>query len=469
MEYKDIISALDTKLRVKDNFDVVNRPLLIQNTQMNFYFVDGYVKDEILEKMMEFILKADIKNVVGKVDIETFSQMFISYVEVDVKKAQADMITAVLSGSVLLMVEGYQDGIVIDARTYPVRGMSEPEDDRVLRGSRDGFVETMVFNTALIRRRIRDPRLHMEYTSVGSSSKTDLVLCYMEDKVDTKMLQRIRDNLANIKVESLTMSQESIAEVLVKGKWFSPFPKVRYTERPDSAASNIMEGKIILIVDNSPSLIILPTYFFDFIQEAQDYYMPPLTGGYLRFVRILILMVTMFMTPLWLYFNVNPQLAPEWLKVAILEDVGRYSILFQLLILELGIDALKLASLNTPSSLNGTFSIIGALILGELAINAGIFEPEVILYMAFVALATFTSPSYELGYGIKFMRMMLLILITLLPSFGLWIGIALIFIVLYSSKTISHQSYLYPLLPFNYKALKAVFIRKKLTDKSQFK
>lgn len=185
------------------------------------------------------------------------------------------MITAVLSGSVLLIIEGYEKGIVIDARTYPTRGMQEPEDDRVLRGSRDGFVETLVFNTALIRRRIRDAKLRMEYTSVGTSSKTDLVLCYMEDRIDHKMLERIRSIIAEIQVEALTMAQESLAEALVPGKWYTPFPKVRYTERPDAAASNILEGKIILIIDNSPSVIILPTYFFDFVQEAQDYYLPP--------------------------------------------------------------------------------------------------------------------------------------------------------------------------------------------------
>lgn len=459
--YDAIITRLDLALRVKDNFDIVNRALLVQNKRLNFYFVDGYVKDEILEKMMEFILKADLSQSQGE-DIQTFANRFISYVEVDIVKNLDQMVTAVLSGTVLLMVEGYEDGILIDARTYPVRGMNEPEDDKVLRGARDGFVETMVFNTALIRRRIRDPHLRMEYHAIGTSSKTDLVLCYMEDKVDPSILKRIRDNLMQIQVESLTMAQESLAEAMVKGRWLSPFPKVRYTERPDSAASNIQEGKIVLIVDNSPSVMILPTFLLDFVQEAQDYYMPPLTGGYLRMVRILVILVTLLMTPLWFYLNVNPELAPSWLKFALLEDVGRFDILFQLLVLELGIDALKLASLNTPSSLSSSFSIIGALILGEFAVNAGIFDPEVILYMAFVALATFTSPSYELGYAIKFMRILLLILIGILPFFGIWIGLALIVLVLLCSKTISNQSYLYPLLPFHFTALKNIFIRRKL-------
>ena len=260
MNYEELIQSLDRELRVADNFDIIKRDLLVQNKKLSFYCVDGFVKDEVLEKMMEFMLKADLKSMSDADDFQSLTQQLISYVEVEMEPDVASMVTAVLSGTILLVIEGYGKGILIDARTYPTRGMEEPEDDRVLRGSRDGFVETLVFNTALIRRRIRDHRLRMEYTNVGMSSKTDLVLCYMENKVDQKMLERIRGIIADIQVEALTMAQESLAEALIPGKWYTPFPKVRYTERPDTAASNILEGKIILIIDNSPSVLILPTY-----------------------------------------------------------------------------------------------------------------------------------------------------------------------------------------------------------------
>lgn len=464
--YDELIQSLDQELRVEKNFDIIKRDLLVQNKQLSFYCVDGFVKDEVLEKMMEFILKADLRSMTTDDDLTGLMQQLVSYVEVEIDTDLTKMVTAVLSGTVLLVIEGFGKGILIDARTYPTRGMNEPEDDRVLRGSRDGFVETLVWNTALIRRRIRDPRLRMEYTNVGTSSKTDLVLCYMENKVDEKMLARIRDIIADIHVEALTMAQESLAEALVPGKWYSPFPKVRYTERPDTAASNILEGKIIVIIDNSPSVIILPTYFFDFVQEAQDYYLPPITGTYLRCIRIAVFFATLFITPVWYYLNCNPQLAPAWLKFAMIEENGNLPFIVQLLLLEFGIDALKLASLNTPSSLNNSFSIIGALILGDFAVEAGWFNPEIILYMAFVALANFTQPSYELGYGVKFMRVMFLILIALLPQYGLWIGIALMVFILYQAKTVSKQSYLYPLIPFNWSDFKMIFMRKKLRDKS---
>ena len=467
-DYQQCVSELDRILGVKINFDIVKRTLTIQKKELSFYFIDGYVKDDIIERIMQFLMGTAIK-VDNLKTIEQFSAQLIPYVEVEINEKIEVMVQAILSGTIVLLVEGFSEGILIDARTYPTRGMQEPEDDRVLRGSRDGFVETLVFNTALIRRRIRDPRLRMEYTSVGTRSKTDIVLCYMDGIVKPEMLGSIKKQLADVKVEALTMAQESLAEALVPGKWYSPFPKVRYTERPDTASSNVLEGKIIVIIDNSPSVMILPTYFFDFVQEAQDYYLPPLTGTYLRIIRIGVFIVTLLASPIWYYFNMNPSLTPAFLRFTLIGNVHNIPIIIQLLMLEFGIDALKLASLNTPSSLSSSFSIIGALILGDFAVEAGWFAPEVILYMAFVALANFTQPSYELGYGIKFMRVMLLILIALLPKWGLWIGLVIMGWILYHSKTISKESYLYPLIPFCWRDFKMIFRRRKLKSHASLK
>ncbi len=467
--YKENLDLLDQKLYVQDNFDIVKRQLLVDEVRFTFYFVDGFIKDEVIEKMMEFFFKSKVKDALTNLSSKAFADTFIPYVEVEVNRDIPTLLTSVLSGSLLLLVEGVSDGMIIDARTYPTRGMSEPEDDKVLRGSRDGFVETLIFNTALIRRRIRDTQLRMEYHNVARKSKSDLVLCYMEDKVDQEALQLIRNRLQNIDVDALTMAHESLSEALVEHKWYNPFPKVRYTERPDTAASNILEGKIILLLDNSPSALILPTYFFDFVQEAQDYYLPPFTGTYLRFIRILVFFVTLLITPLWYYMNSNPDLAPSFLRFTLIADTMSVPIFVQFLLLEFGIDALKLASLNTPSSLNSSFSIIGALILGDFAVDAGWFAPEVILYMAFVALANFTQPSYELGYAIKFMRVMLLVMIYIFPRYGLFLGFICLSLILYQNKTITKTSYLYPLIPFRANDFKMIFIRKKLRGDGQQK
>ena len=460
--YKENVRLLDSMLEVDQNFDIVKRPLYFQNHEISFYFVDGFVKDDIMERIMEFLLSYSKDHKFKS--LHDFSLSMIPYVEVDEKGSCSDLVTAVLSGSIVMLAGDYSEALVIDARTYPTRGMSEPEDDKVLRGSRDGFVETLVFNTALIRRRIRDTHLRMEYHSVAKKSKTDVVLCYLSTKVDQRVLELIRNRLDEIQADALTMAQESLAEALVHTKWYNPFPKVRYTERPDSAASNILEGKLILIIDNSPSVLILPTSFFDFVQEAQDYYLPPLTGTYLRIVRILVFLLTLFITPIWYVMNSHPELVPEFLKFIIIKDTGAVPIIWQFLILEFGIDALKMASLNTPSSLNSSFSIIGALILGDFAVGAGWFAPEVILYMAFVALANFTQPSYELGYAIKFMRVMLLIMVAVVGPWGFVLGLIIMAWIIASNKTITKTSYLYPLIPFHAHDFKMIFLRKKLQD-----
>src|SRR5699024_2753022 len=164
----------------------------------------------------------------------------------------------VLSGAAVLFIDGYSECVCIDCRTYPARSVDEPDKDKSLRGSRDGFVETIVFNTALIRRRIRDPHLVMEMMEAGQASRTDIALCYMQDRVDKELLQNLKSRIESLKVDDLRMNQQSLAEALFKRKWFNPFPKFKYTERPDTAAACVLEGKVVILVDNSPSAMILP-------------------------------------------------------------------------------------------------------------------------------------------------------------------------------------------------------------------
>ena len=190
------------------------------------------------------------------------SKSGIAYGEVDLEDQEEAIITAILSGQTALFVDGFDRAILIDVRTYPQRDSSEPDKDKVFRGSRDGFVETLVLNTALIRRRIRDPRLIVRHISVGKQSKTDVALCYMEDSVDPKLLKKILSRLEQVKVDALTMNQESMAEILVHRKWYNPLPKFKFTERPDTTAAHILEGEIAVVVDNSPAVLLIPSTIF---------------------------------------------------------------------------------------------------------------------------------------------------------------------------------------------------------------
>lgn len=462
-DYQKDNTLLSQKLRVSESFDVVCRELEGPAGRLSFYFVDGFVKDEVMEKIMEFLLKAKKEEYCG--NAQTFLRRMIPYVEASLEQRVPAVVTAVLSGQLALIVQGITGALLLDVRTYPARGPEEPEDDRVLRGSRDGFTETLVFNTALIRRRIRDPALTMRQFSVGRRSKTDVVLCYMDGTADPKLLQSLCDRISTLRVDALNMGQESLMEALLTGHWLNPFPRVRYTERPDAASACLLEGRILMLVDNSPAAAILPTCLLDFLQETDDYCFPPLTGTYLRLTRTVIFLLTLLMTPTWYLLITHPQWIPERWAFLQISEPNTVPILLQLFIVEFAVDGLKLASLNTPGMLSGSFSVVSALILGDFAVKTGWFVPEVILYMAFVSIANFTQPSFELGYAFKFLRMMILLLTGIFGLWGYIGGIVLTVWLAASTKTISGKSYLYPAIPFNEKSLKALLIRKPLEKK----
>ena len=371
-----------------------------------------------------------------------FSRLLVPYVEVDTLSEFDGIIKNLLSGTTCLFVDGYEACIVIDCRTYPARGVDEPYNDKSLRGPRDGFVETIVFNTALMRRRIRDPHLIMKMTEIGESSRTDVAICYMDDRVDQELLKNLNSRLEKIHVDALRMTQQTLAEELFKRKWFNPFPKFKFTERPDTAASCLLEGKVVILVDNSPSAMILPTSILDMIEEANDYYFPTITNVYLKMSRALITIATVFVTPLFLLFMQNLEWLPEVFAFVAIKDTVNIPLIFQLLILELAIDGLRLAAMNTPSMLSTPLSVIAGIVMGEFSVRSGWFNSEVMLYMAFVAVANYTQPNFELGYALKFMRLLLLVLTAMFNWIGFLIGCVIVIVSIVCNKTLSGRSYL---------------------------
>ena len=451
---------LNQILQVDVSFDLVYRVVHVGGKEACIYFIDGFCKDTLMQKMLQYFM--DMKEADLPQNVHEMLKKKIPYVEVDVAKDYDKVLTNLLSGVFVLLIDGFEQAILIDSRTYPARGVEEPSKDRTLRGSKDGFVETVVFNTALIRRRIRDPHLRMEMMNAGKASRTDIVVCYMDDRVDKQFLKEIKTKIQNIKVDALTMNQQSLAECLFPYKWYNPFPKFKYTERPETAAAQILEGNIIILVDNAPSVIIMPTSFFDVVEEADDYYFPQVTGTYLRISRFIITVLTYLIAPLFLLLMKNPDFIPESFKFIAVKETVNVPLVWQFLILELAIDGLRLAAVNTPNMLSTPLSIMAALVLGEFSVRSGWFNSEVMLYMAFVAIASYTQPNYEMGYALKFMRIINLVLTALFNVWGFIAGIIVLLAALASNKTVSRQGYLYPLIPFEWKKLKNLIVRVRL-------
>jgi len=451
MEYKETVEALKIRLNCEASFDLQCRVIGTQSgAEASFFTVAGLVHSELAEKMIRHVLTSPSQQ--GLYHLPCHDVSYSTSVEV--------MADAVLSGRGVLLIDGEKEAAIADIKNHPMRAVSEPENDRVLRGPRDGFSESLVRNTSLIRRRLRDPCLIMERFTVGETARMDLALCYVKGCADGRFVEKLRTRLSSLPVKALNMTQESLAEALIHRGWYNPFPKVRYTERPDAAAAMLEEGSVILVCDNTPQVMILPTAIFDFLQETDDFYLPPLIGSYLRLTRMAIFLLSLILIPLWYLFLKDGTLLPTWLRFIEIKEPAAVPLLLQLLLAEFMIDGLKLASLNTPNMLNNSLSVVGGLILGDYAVEAGWFSPQTILYMAIVAIASFTQQSYELGYAFKFLRILLLLLVELFGLWGFVGGMTLTVLAIAMNKTVTgSRSYLYPLIPFHGRALLRMFVR----------
>ncbi len=458
-DYKLNVAELSERLRADESFDIIKRTLRAAGKDVCFFYIDGFVKDGEMQRIMQALL--------ANQEFPSAKELELSlpYVEVERTSNIEKILTAVLSGQSVILAETFgSDAVLVDARTYPARSTEEPDSDRVMQGSHDGFVETLVVNTALIRRRIRDTRLTMEYRNIGGASKTDIVICYMKGIAKDSLVSEVIARIEKAKPKSLTLGFQSLSESLIRRGWFNPFPKIRTTERPDTAASQLLEGSVLVICDTSPQVMILPTSIFEYLEQADDFYFPPLTGTYLRFIRVAILLISVIITPLWYLYLEYHELCPDILHFLIPDEPGALPIIFQLFLAELAIDGLKIASMNTPNTLSNSLSIVGGLILGDFAVGVGWLCEDVILYMAFVAIANFAQQNHELGYAFKFMRMITLLLTWLFGVWGFGFGIGIFVIAVVSNRTLTRGGYLRPLSPWNKRAMKKLLIRTKKDD-----
>ncbi|KNF09257.1 stage V sporulation protein AF [Gottschalkia purinilytica] len=456
-DYNEVINNLSNKMGVGKSFDVVRRDIKIAGKDSSIFFIDGFIKDDVMVWILS-ILQSCKKEEVLPNFLKNIISLKIPYVECNSTDDMEELEYCILSGSAVLFIEGVEEGIVIDTRTYPARGPEEPDLEKVTRGSRDGFVETIIFNTALIRRRIRDPNLRFELMKVGKRSQNDVAIGYIGDIVNSQMLDDLREKINKIDTESLLMGVKTLEEYIFGNSW-NPFPQARFTERPDVAAAHMLEGHIIILVDTTPSVMILPVTIFHFTQHAEDYYQNPTIGSYIRWVRHISIFLSYILSPLWLLLVQNREFLPVWLEFIGPEKTGEISLLLQFIILEVGIDVLRIASIHTPNALTTSLGIIGALLLGEFAVKVGLFIPETILYTAIVGIGMFATPSIEFAMAVRIFRLILIVFTGLFNIYGFIAGIILLLISLFKTKSFGGVDYLWPLIPFNKRALKSILLR----------
>ncbi len=429
------------------SYDIIYREIPIAGSMMCLYLIEGFSNSEVLTYIMQELQHLPAHLPQAK-SIFQYVKEHINYFEVEDCHSLEEAAEAVLSGQTAMILGGSPTAFILDTRQFAARGPSEPDLERVIRGSRDGFTETIIFNTQLVRRRIRDGNLRMEMVRVGRRSQTDVCISYIHGVANPHLVGQIKERLAAVNIDGLPMAEKSLEELITPGNVWNPLPRVRYTERPDVASQRLLEGHIVVMVDTSPSVMVLPaTYFYHWV-HAEEYRQAPLVGLYLRWVRYLAILTSVLLLPLW-YAG------------ALERGVGADTSLpltLQVILAELVVDVIRLAAIHTPTALSTSLGLIATLMVGNIGIDLNIFSREAVMYTAIAATTLFATPSYELGMAHRLGRWVLLFGAFAAGYWGVGIGFLLLFFFAYRTQSFG-EPYLWPLLPWNGAALKEMLLR----------
>ncbi|HWR09247.1 spore germination protein [Sporomusa sp.] len=459
----DNINYIKDYLGVGETFDVVFREFRVGRKRAASFSINGMTNDVVLSNVFEELTVYNQEDLT----INTMQKLFYSratHSQAKLVENMNDAITSLLSGELLFFVDGESQVLVLDARSYPVRAPAESNIEKVTRGSRDSFVETIVFNTALIRRRLRDPNLRFEIVKVGTRSQCDIAVCYIKDITNPDLVETVKKRINNINIDGIPMAEKAIEEYIVGGSKWNPLPMVRYTERPDVAAVHLLEGHVCIIVDTSPNIMILPTTFWHHVQHVEEYHQNVVVGSYLRIVRLAGVMLSLILPPLWLAMVLNRQLLPESLAFLGPRDPGIIPLGLQFILAEFGIELVRMATVHVPTAQSTSLGFIGAFMLGDFATKVGLFGNEIIFYTAVAAVGAFATPSMEFAMAMRLFRAVLIVLVMLFKLPGFIGGLAAVFLLLLSSRSFG-VPYLWPALPFNFSAMKDVLLRLPIPNK----
>ncbi|MBS2770169.1 spore germination protein [Anoxybacillus rupiensis] len=450
---------LKEKIGIGTSFDLGIRKVYVLTREVHIYYCNGLCDTQYLIELLKQIVQIN-DNERQEARAKQILANRLVHQQVSPVQDLNDAINQLLSGLIIILMEGETSGFVVDVRSYPGRQPQEPDTEKVVRGARDGYVENIIVNTALTRRRIRDERLRFEIMQVGERSKTDVCIAYIKDVADPGLIELVKKEIQQIKIDGLTMADKTIEEFLVK-QGYNPYPLVRYTERPDVAATHLLEGHVIIMVDTSPSVIITPTTFFHHVQHAEEYRQNPAVGTFVRWVRFLGILASIFLLPLWILFVLEPSLLPD--KMAFIGPNKHTNIpaIVQIFLADFGIEFLRMAAIHTPTSLSTAMGLIAAVLIGQIAIDVGLFVPEVILYVSIAAIGSFATPSYELSIANKIARLLLALAVAIFKVPGLIIGTTIYLIWLVRIRSLN-TPYLWPFIPFDPAAFMQIVVRRSL-------
>ncbi len=453
--------------------DVVFRPISV-NPKILLIYIDGLSDTKTLDKvLLEQILSDGAPsglNGVPKLG-QIIQQQLVAISQVQTVSTLNDVIDGVLKANIALLVEGESEALIADLKGSEKRGVEEPVAEVSVRGPRDGFTETLRTNTSLIRRRIRSPKLKMESITVGQLSQTDIVIAYIDGVVSNTILEEVRKRTSRIQIDGV-LESGYIEEFIEDTPW-SPFPQIQNTERPDVVCASLFEGKIAIIVDNTPFVLIVPMTFWTGLQAVEDYYERSIYTTFVRFVRFFLANIALLLPSMYVALSTfHQQLIPTNLLISI--SNSREGVPFptfvETLLMEFMFEGLREAGIRMPKAVGSAVSIVGALVIGQAAVQAGIVSAPVVIIVATTGIASFAVPRYNFGTAYRLLRFPMLILAGILGLYGVISGLFIIIIHLLGLYSFG-VPYMSPVAPLTLRNLKDVFIRAprwSMTDRPEF-
>ena len=448
MNNKQTFQSLDEILGLNITFDIVKRTITNHNNLVFTFYYDSFLSNSLtISRLITSFIK--LKDQIDENNIKDVITNNLIAENLKFTSNLTDASQAVFNGDLVVTCDSIPLMFIAETKQYPSRSISEPDGEKVVRGSRDGFTENFATNIGLIRRRIKTGKLGMKVYELGTVSKTKVALVYLEDVIKPNILKTIMEKLDNIKVKELTMSDKALEELLVNHR-YSPYPLVKYTERPDTLAIHLYQGMFGLIVDTSPSAILGPVSIFDHLQHAEEFRQTVVAGSYLRLIRIIGIVIAFFSIPLW--YALTDYNLPNILKPFIPSSHNHNILFIQLITVLIGIELIRMASIHTPSALSTSMGLVSGLIIGDVAIKVGLFTEQIVILAAISAIGSYITPSYELSLANKMANIFLLLSVYFFKMPGFICGTILIITYLACLKSFK-RPYLYPLIPLNIKDL----------------
>lgn len=449
------VSLLQQHLPINESYDYMTRNIAIAGIEGYLVGINGLCDTDCLQQIISDLQISLFSSQSCTTPIPDFFASRLGFLGLSFSNDWKKILQSILSGPCVLFLEGFAYGIILDTRQYPTRSMEEPALEKVTGGAKDGFVETLSTNCALVRRRIRSPKLVFARQTIGTESQTDVVISYIKEAVDPDLLNLLQEKLQKLQVTSLTLGIHSLKELLLKKSIFHPLPSFLTTGRPDVACSYLLEGHILLFVDGSPTSLVLPCSIFQFCQSPEDYYKPLPVGNFIRVLRYLCVFLSQFLMPFFLLVSIYPHLLPFPLTEPTLPLASFIYVLF----VEFGLAIFQYASSRAANDFSGAFAVVGGLLVGDMAVSLQWTSEAVLFYGGATLLCTLGLPSLELGDAIRLYRIFLILMIGFFHGPGFFLGIFCILLSIATTPTFGKGSYFWPLFPFHWPALKTLLFR----------